>query len=85
MYKIKENRDTKNTVDPTQFTVSNALNSLWRVNIVSLQPRDHREGEAQYKYGMNKRPKRVDTQLSEKLKSLEEGSKIENKLAIIFR
>lgn len=34
---------------------------------------------------MNMSPKRVEIQFNEKLKILEDGSKIENKLAIIFK
>lgn len=61
-----------------------ALNSLCKVKITLLQSRDQREGEDQYKKGINKSPKIVEVQLTDRLKNLDEGSKIENKLAIIF-
>ena len=47
LYIIKENNETKNIVDPTQWIFNSALNSLWRVKIISLQHKDQREGEAQ--------------------------------------
>lgn len=53
--------------------------------MILLHNKDHREGEAQYKYGINIKPNKVDIQFIERLKILEEGSKIENKLAIIFK
>ena len=34
---------------------------------------------------MNNRPKKVEIQFNERLKILEEGSKMENRLAIIFK
>ena len=72
-------------MDPIQLTVKSALNSLWRVKVISLQHNDQREGEAQKRYGINSKPKKVEIQFNDKLKILEAGSKIENKLAIIFK
>ena len=82
---IKENKLTKSIDVPTWDTERRALNSLCNVLITFLHNRDHREGEAQYKYGINISPKRVEIQLVERLKILDEGSKIENRFAIIFK
>lgn len=49
LYKMRENKETKKIVEPTQWTVSKALNSLCKVKIISLQHNDQRDGEAQYK------------------------------------
>lgn len=70
---------------PVWEGVNKALNSLWRVERVFPHINSHREGEAQYKKGINRRPKVVDIQFVEKLKILEDGSKIEKRLVIIFR
>ena len=52
--------------------------------MISLQHNDQREGEAQYRWGINVNPKSVEIQPSQRLKILDDGSKIENRLAIIF-
>lgn len=82
---INLNKLTNNIEVPTWEGVRSALNSLWRVWIIFLHRRDHREGEAQYKYGINIKPNKVDIQFIERLKILDEGSKIENRFAIIFK
>ena len=46
---IKLNKLTNNIDVPICEGVKRALNSLWRVWIIFLHKRDHREGEAQYK------------------------------------
>ena len=46
--------------------------------------RAHREGEGQYKYGTIRRPINTEVQFRGILKILEEGSKEENRLVIIF-
>lgn len=75
-----------NRIDTPKCEGSNkALNSLCRVWVIFVHNKDQREGEAQYIYGTNSRPSKVDTQFKEKEKILEDGSKIENKLAIIFK
>ena len=58
---------------------------MWSVLTSFLHNKDHREGEAQYKYGRNINPRRVESQLVEKLKILDEGSKIEKRFVIIFK
>ncbi len=75
-----------NKVDtPMCEGVKRALNSLCNVWMIFLHRNDHRDGEAQYRYGMNIRPRRVEIQFIDKLKILDDGSKIENRLAIIFK
>lgn len=44
-----------------------------------------REGETQYMKGKNNKPKKVEIQLRGSEKILDEGSKILNNLAIIFK
>ena len=60
-------------------------NSLWSVELILAQINDHRDGEAQNKYGINKNPRIVEAQFIGKSISLEEGSKTENSLVIIFK
>lgn len=74
----------KTTVVPLWEGRSRALNSVCRIIINLLHNKDHREGEAQYIKGIKRIPNKVEVQFKGKL-NLEEGSKIENKLVIIFR
>ena len=82
---IKLNKEINIVEAPMWDGDSKAVNSLCKVWINFLHIRDHREGEAQYKYGININPRSVDNQFVDSLKILEEGSKIENRLAIIFK
>lgn len=83
--KIIENKETKIKVLPLWPDGPNkVLNSLWRVNKIVFQKIVYREGINQYTEGINKIPKKVLIQFKDKLKILDEGSKTENKLVIIF-
>jgi len=54
------------------------------VEVIEDQRRDHREGIAQNKYGMNKKPKKVEVQFKERFIILDRGSNLENRFVIIF-
>lgn len=83
--KIIENKETKIKVDPFGLIgPSKVLNSLCKEIRIIFQIILYREGINQYKDGIIKIPKKVLNQLRDKLKILEEGSKTENKLLIIF-
>lgn len=60
------------------------LNSKCKVEVILDHIRDHREGIAQNKEGINKIPRNVESQFNGKERTLEVGSKTENKLVITF-
>jgi len=81
---IVENNEIKIIVPPTGEDTRRILNSLCKVSKILNHKSDHRDGIIQYNVGINKRPKKVDTQLRGKCKIEVIGSKTENKLVIIF-
>ena len=83
--KIKENKEVKRTVVFIWEGVNKALNSVWMASMILFQSKAHREGISQYLKGINNKPKNVESQLRERVVSDEEGSKTENKFAIIFK
>ena len=82
---ISEKIDTKATVPPGFAGPRRVLNSLWSELISLPQRRDHREGADQKRYGIRARPRKVDSQFREMFSLEERGSKLENRLVIIFR
>lgn len=61
------------------------LNSLCSIRMIFDHKRDQREGATQYKHGKYIKPKNVEVQFKDKFIILEEGSKMENNLVIIFK
>lgn len=61
------------------------LNSLWSLIIIKFQKKNNRLGKNQNEYGINIKPINVLNQFNDKFNKLVDGSKIENKLFIIFR
>lgn len=81
---MKVNKEININVEPKWEERIKALNSLCKLYRIFLHNKDQRDGELQYKYGINIIPKIVDIQLIDRFRILEEGSKIENKFIIIF-
>lgn len=83
--RIKVNKEINMKVVPLKLWLpSNILNSECKVKKILLQNNENRDGKNQKIIGKNNNPIIVLSQLSERLKILVEGSKIENKFIIIF-
>lgn len=83
--KINENIEIKIKVDPFEFIFpNNILNSLWSFNKIKFHIIKWRLGINQNENGININPKKVLIQLIGMFNKLVDGSKIENKLVIIF-
>lgn len=83
--KIKENKEINKKVDPfALFVFSKVLNSVCNLIKILFHIIKWRLGINQNINGINIIPKNALNQLNDKLKMLVEGSKIENKFAIIF-
>ena len=81
---IREKIEINTIVPPGLSEPSRVLNSLCKVDISVFHSRDHRDGIVQNKYGIKVRPKKVDSQFKDILKTEERGSNLENRLVIIF-
>lgn len=85
MNKININRDTKNNVLPLDLSsLISVLNSLCRIMVNLIQNILIRDGISQYIGGTSKNPMKILIQFIDKPR-LVEGSKVENRFAIIFR
>lgn len=83
--RIKINNETKINVSPWGVLLPNkSLNSAWRVLVIFIKTMFFFAGVNQNKGVANKKTRLALSQLNEIVQK-DEGSKLENKLVIIFR